>query len=227
MRAVPGLRERKKQQTRQLIADTARQLFTEHGFDSVTVAAVAAAANVSEGTVFNYFPTKEHLFFDGMENYEAELLTTIRDRGPGESVLAAFGRFVIERSPRLADTDARQVIATSAGVIGASPALQTREREIISSYTQSLAALIAEETDAAPDDIEPWVAANAIMGVHQALLDNVRRRALGDHHDPDLAAAARAQTQGALARLEHGLANYAVKSRGNTPAAQQPKKQWR
>src|SRR6266511_1621099 len=187
MRAVPGLRERKKQQTRQLIADTARRLFTEHGFDSVTVAAVAAAANVSEGTVFNYFPTKEHLFFDGMENYEADLLTTIRDRGPGESVLAAFGRFVIERSPRLADTDARQVIATSAGV----------------------------------------VAANGIMGVHQALLDNVRRRALGDHHDPDLAAAARAQTQRALARLEHGLANYAVKSRGNTPAAQQPKKQWR
>src|SRR5215211_5526626 len=212
MRTGPGLRERKKQQTRQLIADTARRLFAEHGFESVTVAAVAAAANVSEGTVFNYFPTKEHLFFDGMENYEAELLRTIRDRGLGESVLAAFGRFVIERSTRLADADARQVIAASAGVIGASPALQTREREIISSYTRSLAALIAEETDAAPDDIEPWVAANAIMGVHQALLDNVRRRALGSRPNTDLAAAARAQAQRALAPLEQGLADYAVKA---------------
>jgi AcrR family transcriptional regulator len=218
MRTGPGLRERKKQQTRQLIADTAMRLFTEHGFDAVTVAAVAAAANVSEGTVFNYFPTKENLFFDGMESYEAELLTAIRDRGPGESVLAAFGRFVIERSSRLADADARQVITTSARMIGASPALQTRERDIIASYTQSLAALIAEQTDAAPDDIEPWVAANAIMGVHQALLDNVRRRALGDHPDPDLAAAARAQR--ALARLERGLADYAVRPHDNTRAAQ-------
>jgi AcrR family transcriptional regulator len=220
MRTGPGLRERKKQQTRQLIADTARRLFTEHGFDAVTVAAVAAAANVSEGTVFNYFPTKENLFFDGMETYEAELLTTIRDRGPGESVLAAFGRFVTERSSRLADANARQVVAASANVIGASPALQTRERDIIASYTQSLSTLIAEETDAAPDGIEPWVAANAIMGVHQALLDNVRRRALGGHPDPDLAAAARAQAQRALARLERGLADYAVRPRGNTPAAQ-------
>jgi AcrR family transcriptional regulator len=204
-----------------LIADTARRLFTEHGFDAVTVAAVAAAANVSEGTVFNYFPTKENLFFDGMESYEAELLTAIRDRRPGESVLAAFGRFVIERSSRLADADARQVITTSARMIGASPALQTRERDIIASYTQSLAALIAEQTDAAPDDIEPWVAANAIMGVHQALLDNVRRRALGGHPDPDLAAAAaRAQAQRALARLQRGLADYAVRPHDNARAAQ-------
>lgn len=214
-----GLRERKKQQTRELIAETARRLFSERGFERVSVAEIARVADVSEKTVFNYFPTKEDLFFDGMENYEDELLTTIRDRGPGESVLAAFGRFVIERSSRLADVDAWQVVAQSAGVIGASPALQTRERDIISSYTQSLAALIAEQTNAAPDDIEPWVAANAIMGVHQALLDNLRRRALAGHRGPDLAVAARAQAQRALARLDRGFADYALSSRGYTPAA--------
>ena len=198
------------------------RLFAEQGFDGVTV---AAAANVSEGTVFNYFPTKENLFFDGMESYEAELLAMVRGRGPGESVLAAFGRFVIERSSRLADADAAQVVATSAGVIGASQALQSREREIIASYTQSLAALIAEQADAAPDDIEPWVVANAIMGIHQALLDNVRRRVLGGQSGPDLAVAARAQAQHALARLERGLADYAValaatpEQRNNPPSS--------
>ena len=211
MDIASGLRERKKRQNRQLIADTARRLFAEQGFDAVTVAAVAAAADVSEGTVFNYFPTKEDLFFDGMERYEVHLLEAIRDRVPGESVLAAFGRFGEEQQSRLADADARLVIIASARMINASPALQNREREIVSAYTRSLAALIREETGAAPDDIEPWVAANAIMGVHQALRDNVRRGVLAGSNGPDLTIVMRAQAQRAVALLEQGLGAYAVR----------------
>jgi AcrR family transcriptional regulator len=59
-----GRRERKKQQTRQAISDVATTLFIEHGFDAVTVADVARAADVAVQTVFNHFPTKEDLFFD-------------------------------------------------------------------------------------------------------------------------------------------------------------------
>lgn len=59
-----GRRERKKQQTRQLISDVATTLFMERGFDHVTVAEVAKAADVAVQTVFNHFPTKEDLFFD-------------------------------------------------------------------------------------------------------------------------------------------------------------------
>src|ERR671937_3299296 len=90
-----GLRERKKQRTRELIAETARRLFAERGFDRVTVAEVARAAEVSEQTVFNYFPSKEDLVYWRLESFEDELLTTIREREPGESVLAAFRRFVL------------------------------------------------------------------------------------------------------------------------------------
>jgi AcrR family transcriptional regulator len=59
-----GRRERKKQQTRQLISDVATGLFMERGFDHVTVAEVAKAADVAVQTVFNHFPTKEDLLFD-------------------------------------------------------------------------------------------------------------------------------------------------------------------
>ena len=75
----PGLRERKKQQTRQLIADKARRLFAECGFEQVTVAQVAEAADVAEATVFNYFPTKEDLFYSGLEAFEDALLDAIRE----------------------------------------------------------------------------------------------------------------------------------------------------
>ena len=56
---VEGLRERKKRQTRQYISDVATGLFMERGFDAVTVAEVADAADVSVNTVYNYFSTKE------------------------------------------------------------------------------------------------------------------------------------------------------------------------
>ena len=75
-----GLRERKKQQTRELLAETARRLFTERGFERVSVAEIARVADVSEKTVFNYFPTKEDLVYWRLESFEDELLATVRSR---------------------------------------------------------------------------------------------------------------------------------------------------
>src|SRR3954467_13110985 len=106
----PGLRERKKQETRRRIAETARALFSDHGFEAVTVVDVAHAAQVAPQTVFNYFPRKEDLFFWQLESFEDELLTAVRGRAPGESVLDAFGRFLLTRRGLLGqhDPDARE-----------------------------------------------------------------------------------------------------------------------
>src|SRR3954452_268641 len=90
MAAATGLRERKKQRTRDDIARAAMKLFTKRGFDAVTVADVAEAAGVSEKTVFNYFPAKEDLVFpDGAERWRG-LLQSIRDRPAGVSVVQPF-----------------------------------------------------------------------------------------------------------------------------------------
>ena len=210
-----GLRERKKQQTRQHIGEIARRLFTERGFERVTVAEIARVADVSEQTVFNYFPSKEDLVYWGMESFEQELLNTIRERAPDESVLAAFARFV--RTPRglLANPDptAREQLAAVTRMIEESPALRAREQQILARYTESLAALIASETGAEAADIEPWVAANAIMGVHQALIAYTRRRTVEGVRPSRLAREVPAQADQALARLERGLGGYAVKPR--------------
>src|SRR5215216_1742298 len=124
MGTEPGLRERKKRQTRELIVATARRLFAERGFEAVTVSEVAREADVSEGTVFNYFPTKEDLFYGEMETFEAALVEAVRKRPRGTSALAAFRDFVLERTGGLAAEGRADVIETAARVIGASTALQ-------------------------------------------------------------------------------------------------------
>jgi AcrR family transcriptional regulator len=213
MSAQPGLRERKKEQTRRLIAETARRLFAERGFDAVTVAEVARAADVSEGTVFNYFRTKEDLFYGEMEDFETALVEAVRERARGESVATAFRRFVLERSVRLAAEEVADVVATAARIVNGSPALQAREREIVADYTRSLAALIADETGAEAGDVVPQAVATALMGVQRALVDHVRASVMSGRRGPELAAGVRSQGRRAFARLERGLRDYAVKRR--------------
>src|SRR3954469_3678261 len=120
-----GLRERKKRQTRELIATAARRLFGERGFETVTVAEVARAADVSEATVFNYFPSKEDLFYSGLEAFEEQLLSAIRERERRESILAAFARFVLTPRGLLSakDPNAVERLAATTRVIEDSPAL--------------------------------------------------------------------------------------------------------
>jgi AcrR family transcriptional regulator len=208
-----GLRERKKQQTRQQIAETARRLFGERGFDRVTVAEVARAAEVSEQTVFNYFPTKEDLVYWRLQSFEDELLRTIREREPGEPALAAFGRFILAARGLLAEHDpaAREELAALTRMIAESRALMAREEQIFASYTASLATVLAEETEAEAADLRPWVAANAMMGVHRAIVHHARRRVIEGARHPELAAEIRARAEEALAQVGAGLDGYAVK----------------
>jgi AcrR family transcriptional regulator len=209
----PGLRERKKQQTRQLIAETARRLFGERGFERVTVAEIARAAEVSEQTVFNYFPTKEDLVYWRLQSFEEELLATIREREPGEPALTAFGRFVLAQRGLLGkqDPQAREELAALTRMITESPALLAREQQIFAGYTVSLAALLAEETGADAADVRPLVAANAMMGVHRAVVHHARRRVVEGARHPRLAAEVHARAEEALALLDGGLEGYAVK----------------
>src|SRR5579875_2007754 len=170
-----GLRERKKLRTRTLIAETARRLFAERGFEAVSVAQIARDAEVSEATVFNYFPTKEDLVYFGMEAFEEELLDAIRNRPVGVSVLDAFGRFVIQPRGFLAaeDKGAQEALIGFTRMIASSPALLARERQILAGYTESVAQLLRDETGADPSDLRPWVVATTLVGLHASLIEYV------------------------------------------------------
>jgi AcrR family transcriptional regulator len=217
--AQPGLRERKKEQTRRLIAETARRLFAERGFDAVRVAEVARAADVAEKTVFNYFPTKEDLFYSGMEAFEEQLLEAVRDREPGETVLAAFRRFVMRPQGVFAMRDAgdhggraaTEQLRTITRVITESPALLARERQVLARYADALAEMIAGETGADAGDLEPRVAAHALLGVHRSLIEYVRRRVGEGASAARIARDLAEQGERAFALLERGLGDYAAR----------------
>ena len=202
-----GLRELKKQRTRQQIADTACRLFAERGFDEVPVAEIARDAEVSEATVFNYFPTKEDLVFHRMEAFEQELLSALRDRPDGESIVQAFGRFALKPRGFLASDDptATQGMRTAARVLTGSAALETRQREIFERFTGTLASLIAEELGTAPDDVEPWVVANALIGLHRALISYTHRQALAGVPNRRIARNLVTHGKRALALLAEGI----------------------
>ena len=206
-----GLRERKKRETREAIAAAARRLFLERGFDGVTVAEVARAADVSPATVFNYFPTKEDIFFSGMRAFEAQLVEAVRKRGSGVSALAAFRQQLIQNVTRLAQPRTADMIASAARVISATPALQARERAVVAEHTTMLADVLATEAAGAGSHVEVRVVANALMGVHIALLEDVRARVLGGERGTRLAKAYAAEADQACSRLEDGLREYAVR----------------
>ncbi len=208
-RPKSGVREQKRQETRTRIVDAAADLFAERGFDAVSVMEIARRAGVVEKTVFNHFPMKEGLVFDADPPMRAALLDAVRRRPAGESVSAAAGGFVVGAVALLGTPEAADGVARMAEVIRGSRTLQVREREILGDLTDALAALIAEETAARPGQLEPWLAAHAVLGLYASLLELARDRVLAGISGRQLAAELRRQGQRGLALLQFGLAGYA------------------
>jgi AcrR family transcriptional regulator len=211
-----GLRELKKEQTRQHIAETAWRLFADRGFDAVTVAEIAREALVAPATVFNYFPTKEDIFFFRLESYGAELVESIRNRRAGESALSAFRRYLLESGGLLAQLEAgdRQALCRLRKVnrvIAESASLRAREQRALAASADALAALLVAETKHTGDDLRPRAAANALIGVQRALIDYVRARVLSEAGVDHLARDVRRLARQSFALLADGLDDYAPK----------------
>ena len=205
----PGRRELRRQETRARIVDAAAELFAERGFDAVSVMEIAKRAGVVEKTVFNHFPVKEGLVFDADPPMREALLAAVRRRPSGESVAAAASTFVVTAMSMLGAPEAADGVAQLARVIRGSHVLQVREREILGELTNALADLIAEETGARPGQVEPWLAAHAVLGLYASLLELARDRVLDGIGGPELTSELLRQGRRGLSLLQFGLAGYA------------------
>ncbi|MEU9985094.1 TetR/AcrR family transcriptional regulator [Streptomyces sp. NPDC050856] len=211
-----GLRERKKRQTRQHISDVATGLFLERGFDAVTIAEIAKAADVSVNTVYNYFPAKEDLFLDRSEDVVDRLSRYVRGRRPGESAAEA-----VLRELRAAVVSQSPTVGLFAGwadfmrVITDAHALRSRLWAIQQEALSDLTTTLAQETGAAGDDPMPALVAGQLSWIHGTLMgwigtEMVKRR--------DIAEVAR-EALGLLDEMEELLGRkvltYAVRLTGD------------
>jgi len=146
-----GRRERKKAAIRQALADTARDLFLERGYDAVGVREIAEAADVSVATLFNHFPDgKEALVFDQDADREAALVAAVRERPAGQSILQALRELLRDERSRQVRTDPR--FAAFLRLIDTTPALREHARRMWLRHENALAAAIAADAGLAEGD---------------------------------------------------------------------------
>ncbi len=202
-----GRRERKKQQTRQQIATVALQLFLERGFDHVTVTEVAEVADVSVNTVYNYFPTKEDLFFGLHQPMEAHLAELIRHREQRESLVSFLRQHLLCSIELLHATTPEEGAARHhvIQVIQESPALQARSLQMTQSIEQDLAQALASEMGVQAGDIVPHLVAHLILVLYTQLFAEYDRRRLSSQSSDEIHAALSSMVTAGLDLLAYGI----------------------
>ncbi|MFB7651171.1 MULTISPECIES: TetR/AcrR family transcriptional regulator [unclassified Streptomyces] len=209
--APPGLREAKKQETRQLISDHATRLFIEQGFENTTIAEIAAAARVAKKTVTNYFARKEDLALDHQDEFSATLARTVASRHPGESALAALRR-AFEASVAAQDPVAGFAGPEFSRMVADSPTLSACLRNLHDRREQALAEALAEAVGARPDDDDMTVrtVAGLLGAVHRVLFQRIQDLTLAGHTHDEIAKTVAKEAARSFDLLEPAIHDYAI-----------------
>jgi AcrR family transcriptional regulator len=164
---MEGLRERKRERTRQAIAAAALKLFARHGFHATTIPQIAEAADVSPRTVSGYFPAKEDLAFPYADAQLAEFERRLEERSPGETAADALRAWIPEIVERGAEPP--KDVRRRRAVIDADEGLRARERRYMLRTQAVLARAFATDLGMDQEALEPRMAAAATLTVFELL----------------------------------------------------------
>ena len=167
-RPKPGLRERKKQQTRATIVDVASRLFLDQGYQQTTLARIAEEASVASSTFFNYFPTKVDIVFSLLDAAIDSAQRRITDRPDGETATLAIVAWLTEELPGVEQpyADSMRRFPT---IIASAPELVAEERLRMARLEDVLAAAFARDLGESADGMRARVlAAMALRGMLEA-----------------------------------------------------------
>jgi AcrR family transcriptional regulator len=218
-----GLRERKKRLMRQLISDTATMMFVERGFDEVRVSEVAAACEVSEKTIYNYFPTKESLILDREEAMAQAIRRTLGPGGAPISPIDSAVRLITDQVSQLYDSwDSRHGGAPDMSLIHRfyelferTPALRAAHGDMMERLTEVTAQAMASRAGVDPDDPEPQIAAAAVIGLWRVMFRSTRRYSDGTRSPAEVRDQVLAEVRRAARLIDTGLWSFGMAVQGS------------
>jgi AcrR family transcriptional regulator len=162
-----GLRERKKQQTREKIARVALELFAERGYDETTLADIAEAAEIAPRTIFAYYECKDDILLCEELTFLSQLKRRLDERPPGTTTVDTLREFVSSLEAPDESAKRRKQIMT------ANPALQKKMRATHADLEPMLAESIAKDLGTAPNDIRPLLVAASMTAALTSVSDRI------------------------------------------------------
>src|SRR5436190_12408934 len=165
--ARPGLRERKKQQTRDKIARVALELFAERGYDQTTLAEIADAADVSTRTIFAYFESKEDILFCDEPAFYDSLKEALDARAAGVTTVDVLREFVLSAVSEDDSLKLRKKVVSDA------KSLRLAERARFAQAEELIAESIARDLNSGPGDIRPALVAASMIAAFTAMRDRI------------------------------------------------------
>jgi AcrR family transcriptional regulator len=169
-----GLRERKKQQTRDTIARVALELFAERGYDETTLAEIAEAADVSPRTIFSYFDSKEEILFCEAPSQLEELKQALALRPEGSTTVDALRELLSSIPPP------DELAMLRKQIIRESPALNLKLRARVAELEPVLAESFAKDLGSDPDDIRAVLIAASATAAFKTVHDRLESESVGE-----------------------------------------------
>jgi AcrR family transcriptional regulator len=215
-----GLRERKKALMRQLISDTATLMFFERGFDEVRVSEIAAACDVSEKTIYNYFPTKESLLLDREEDSADAIRKALGPEGdPVSPVTAMVGILKGELEEFMSHINEHEqvqfsLIADFNDLIESTPSLKAARADMIDRLAQVAAESMAARAGVDPSDPEPQIAADALTSLWRIYYRSIVKYSTGELSLDEIRAVVLSDVERAARLLDTGLWSFATVVQG-------------
>jgi AcrR family transcriptional regulator len=197
MNTQPGLRQRKKQRTRETIARAAHELFAERGYHATTLPEIAEAADVSTRTIFAYFPSKEDILFSEFPVMKEALAQALADRPEGVEALETVREFILS-SHGLEKSELEEQLSRC---VESDETLRSHLRARLAQLEDVIAAAIAKDLGAPEDDLRPQVVAASLTAAFIVLSE----RGSGSSAKPKTADDIAAQIDPVLTFLRGGL----------------------
>jgi AcrR family transcriptional regulator len=221
--AAEGLRERKKRLMRELISDTATMMFLERGFDDVRVSEVAAACDVSEKTVYNYFPTKESLLLDHEEDMTTDIRRALGPTGAPISPVDAVVGLITDELTQLFDRWDEDhdgpmdlgLVHRFMDLIERTPSLRAAQLDMMDRLAEVAARAMAARAGVDPDDPEPQIAADALLGLWRVQYRATRKYSDGTRSPAEVRDRVLAEVRRAARLIDTGLWSFGMAVQGS------------